>query len=253
MKRTLYTIYLWVYIFFDFVSILLLLIPLSLLMSPFDKRQKLSSKIMLKMGASLINVMPGWKVKVFGKDIYDGKEARVFVCNHQSFLDMPLQAKLPYNFKWVSKVELFSVPIMGWFMRLTKQLSINRGKSSAQDLFDQAVPMLESGISICIFPEGTRTRNQELLPFKKGAFLLAKKAGVKIQPMVIDGTFNLNQPDDWRFNDKGEIQLHILEAIDPEDFTSVEELLNVTYLTIKNRLTEIRSRSFEEAKSTINA
>jgi 1-acyl-sn-glycerol-3-phosphate acyltransferase len=248
MKRTLYTVYLWVYIFFDFVSILFLLIPLSLILSPFDKMQKLSGKIMLKMGASLINVMPEWKVKIIGKELYDGKDARVFVCNHQSFLDMPLQAKLPYNFKWVSKVELFSVPIMGWFMRLTKQLSINRGKSSAKDLLNQAVPMLESGVSICIFPEGTRTRNQDLLPFKKGAFLLAKEAGVKIQPMVIEGTFNLNQPDDWRFSDKGELQLHILEAIDPKDFTTVEELMNVTYIVIKEHLAQIRTHHFEIAE-----
>jgi 1-acyl-sn-glycerol-3-phosphate acyltransferase len=251
MKRTLYTIYLWVYIFFDFVSILLILTPLSIILSPFDKTQKLTSKIMLKMGASLIQVMPEWKVKVFGTELYDGKDARVFVCNHQSFLDMPLQASLPYNFKWVSKVELFSVPIMGWFMRLTKQLSINRGKSSAKDLLNQAIPLLENGISISIFPEGTRTRNKELLPFKKGAFLLAKEAGVKIQPMVIDGTFNLNQPDDWRFNDKGEIQLHILESIDPNDFNSVDELMNVTFLMIKDHLDEIRSKSFENAESTM--
>jgi hypothetical protein len=69
--------------------------------------------------------------------------------------------------------------------------------------------------------------------------------------MVIDGTFNLNQPDDWRFNDKGEIQLHILESIDPNDFNTVDELMNVTFLMIKDHLDEIRSKSFENAESTM--
>lgn len=205
---------------------------------------------MLKIGGTLVKVMPGWKLKIFGTEHYDGKEARVFVCNHQSFLDMPLQAQLPYHFKWVSKKELFSIPIMGWFMSLTKQLSVIRGKSSAHDLLRQALPMLQNGISVSIFPEGTRTRNvDELLPFKKGAFLLAKEAGVKVQPMVLDGTFHLNQPDDWRFNDVGELQLHVLEPLDPKDFASVDELTEVTRNLMSERLSAIRSRSFAEAKS----
>jgi 1-acyl-sn-glycerol-3-phosphate acyltransferase len=247
MKRTLVTIYLWVFIFFNFVTILFLVFFTSLFTFPFDKTRLVATKIMLEMGSWIVKVWPGWKVKIFGKADYDGKEARVFISNHQSFLDMPLQALLPYHFKWVSKAELFSVPIMGWFMSLTGQLSVIRGKSSAEDLLQQAIPMLERGVSICIFPEGTRTRTKELLPFKKGAFVLAWEAGVKIQPLVIDGTFDLNQPDDWRFLDKGEIQMHILNPIDPKDFVSVDEMTSYTHQLYEEKLAEIRSKSFHEA------
>ncbi len=247
MKRTLVTIYLWVFIFFNFVTIFCLVVLTSLLTYPFDKTRFIPTKIMLKVGSLIIRVWPGWKIKIFGKADYDGKEARVFISNHQSFLDMPLHALLPYHFKWVSKVELFSIPIMGWFMKLTGQLSIIRGQSSADDLLRQAMPLLKNGVSICIFPEGTRTRNKELLPFKKGAFILASRAGVKIQPLVLDGTFDLNQPDDWRFLDHGEIQLHILNPIDPKDFVSVDELTTYAHQLYEEKLAEIRSKSFHEA------
>lgn len=247
MKRTLVTIYLWIFIFFDFVTILFLVFLTSLFTLPFDKTRSVATKIMLKMGSWILKVWPAWRVKIFGKADYDGKEARVLISNHQSFLDMPLHALLPYHFKWVSKAELFSVPIMGWFMKLTGQLRIIRGKSSPNDLLQQAIPMLDRGVSICIFPEGTRTRNKELLPFKKGAFVLAWEAKVKIQPLVIDGTFDLNQPDDWRFLEKGEIQMHILNPIDPKDFASVDELIAYTHELYEEKLAEIRSKSFDEA------
>src|SRR5690606_23541105 len=107
--------------------------------------------------------------------------------------------------KWVAKIELFSIPIMGWFMRLTRQLSVIRGKSSAKDLLDKSLPVIKKGYSICIFPEGGRTRDRELLPFKKGAFILAWDANIPVQPLVLDGAFDLNQPDDWRFMDKGDL------------------------------------------------
>ena len=219
-------------------------------MYPFDKTQRLANNIMLFFGSKVIKAWPGWKMKIFGAENYDNSEAKIIISNHQSFLDMPIQAGIPLNFKWVSKAELFNVPIMGWFMRLTRQLSVTRGKSSATDLLNQAVPMLKKGVSICIFPEGTRTRNGELLPFKKGAFLLAKEAGVKIQPLIIHGTYFLNQPDDWRFKEDGEIQLHVMEPIDPKNFATIEELMAYTADFYQERLSQIRSKSFADAELT---
>lgn len=249
MKRTLVSIYLWVFIFFDFLSILLLVIPISIILYPFDKSQKVTNAIMLFFGGLIIKAWPGWKIKTVGNFKPATKEAKILISNHQSFLDMPLHSNLPYNFKWVSKAELFKVPVMGWFMKLTKQLSINRGKSSATDLLKQANPMLKAGVSILIYPEGTRTRNNELQSFKKGAFILAKSAGVKIQPLLLDGTFYLNEPGEWRFKDDGEIQMHMLDEIDPKDYETTDEMVKATEEIYRAKLIEIRSKSFSEAET----
>ena len=109
---------------------------------------------------------------------------------HQSNFDIPvLLGRLPVQFRWLAKAELFKIPIFGRGMRGCGYISIDRSnrKSAFQSLAD-AAQRIRDGASVLIFPEGTRSRDGEIGPFKKGGFVLTVDAGVPIVPIVIYGT-----------------------------------------------------------------
>jgi 1-acyl-sn-glycerol-3-phosphate acyltransferase len=115
------------------------------------------------------------------------------MCNHQSNYDIPvLLGELPVQFRWLAKAELFKVPIFGRGMRGAGYISIDRfDRSSAFQSLDKAAATIKQGTSVMIFPEGTRSVDGKLLPFKKGGFVLAVDAGVPIVPLVISGTHDI--------------------------------------------------------------
>lgn len=114
----------------------------------------------------------------------------IFMSNHQSNFDIPvLYSALPVQFRWLAKAELFKIPLFGRSMRGAGYISINR--SNRQSAFQSLVKAAESirgGTSVMIFPEGTRSKDGVLLPFKKGGFVMAVDAGVPVIPVLITGT-----------------------------------------------------------------
>jgi 1-acyl-sn-glycerol-3-phosphate acyltransferase len=113
----------------------------------------------------------------------------VVVANHQSLLDIVLLARMPQEMKWVIKEELFKVPWIGWMLRLTGDIAVRRGDpESGGEAVARATAYLRRGMNVMIFPEGTRSRDARLLPFKKGAFRLAIETGVPVLPVVVSGT-----------------------------------------------------------------
>ncbi|KAK4528457.1 hypothetical protein GAYE_SCF56G6400 [Galdieria yellowstonensis] len=113
----------------------------------------------------------------------------MYVANHQSFLDIYVLSALKPKFKFVSKIEVFSYPIIGWAMALAGYVGLKRGDSRRQlQTYREIVRKLESGISLVMFPEGTRSVHGKLLPFKIGPFKAAKQAHVPIVPLTIVGT-----------------------------------------------------------------
>ncbi|MEK6598914.1 MAG: lysophospholipid acyltransferase family protein, partial [Deltaproteobacteria bacterium] len=103
-----------------------------------------------------------------------------------------LQGFIPIQFRWVAKKSLFKIPIIGWSMSLAGYVSIDREKAgSAYKSIERAAEKVKKGASVLIFPEGTRSAAGNLLPFKRGGFLLAIKSGVPIVPVSIRGTENL--------------------------------------------------------------
>lgn len=114
----------------------------------------------------------------------------IFLSNHQGAFDIPaLQGNIPGRFKWVAKASLFSVPVLGWAMKLAGYIPIDRESAgSAYKSIEAAAGEVKKGTSVLIFPEGTRSPTGELLPFKRGAFILASKSGVPIVPVAISGT-----------------------------------------------------------------
>jgi len=124
----------------------------------------------------------------------DGEQrSYIFMSNHQSNFDIPvLLSALPVQFRWLAKAELFKIPIFGRSMRSAGYISIDRSnRKSAFRSLAQAAVMIRNGTSVMIFPEGTRSSDGHLLPFKKGGFVLAVDAGVPIIPIVISGTHEI--------------------------------------------------------------
>merc|ERR1719343_774213 len=122
-------------------------------------------------------------------------EAVMFTPNHCSFLDIfALSGYLPRRFKYISKIEILRIPLIGWAMQMAKHIAIARmdRKSQMQTLKD-AIATLKAGNSLVTFPEGTRAKDGRLATFKKGPFTMAGRAGVRIVPVTIIGT-HLFQP-----------------------------------------------------------
>jgi 1-acyl-sn-glycerol-3-phosphate acyltransferase len=113
--------------------------------------------------------------------------------NHQSNFDIPVFfSALPVQFRWLAKAELFKIPIFGRGMRGAGYISIDRSdRKSAVKSLARAAESIRNGKSVLIFPEGTRTSDGNLLPFKSGGFILAIDAGVPIVPMAVHGTFEV--------------------------------------------------------------
>ena len=189
----------------------------------------------------MIYVNPWWDVEIRGIEHYTGDEPAIFVANHQSFLDMPLTYLLPWSMKWVAKKSLFKIPVLGWLIKMTGHLGIDRKSTRSIKKLDKLVEPINEGIPAMIFPEGTRTRTGELQRFKTGAFLLAKQYNFTIHPLVLDGGYKALPSGRWRFKFKQKLIISILGPIDPRKFDSKEKLKNYTYRQIERELENIRS------------
>jgi len=152
-----------------------------------------SGRIVHAIGAfwcRIILGLSGVKVTVKGQENIRGHGPVIFLSNHQGAFDIPvMQGYIPFQFRWIAKKSLFSIPVVGWSMRLAGYISIERenSKKAFKGLL-RAAEKIKNGTSVLVFPEGTRSATGRLLTFKKGAFLLARKSGVEIVPIAIEGT-----------------------------------------------------------------
>ena len=133
----------------------------------------------------------GMKVSVTGYEYIDPMKPYIFVSNHASMFDIPtVFVALKGNVNIVFKKELTYVPVWGWALRYGHFIMIDRSNPrKAMASIERAVQSISKGSSVILFPEGTRTLDGKLQPFKRGAFSLAVKAGVPVVPLTINGTF----------------------------------------------------------------
>ena len=129
-------------------------------------------------------------VRVRGLEQIDLSKPHIFVCNHQSTLDIAVAfVAIPKPLRFVAKKELLYVPFLGWYMWATGMIFVNRKKSEeARKSLERAGKIIREGADVIAFAEGTRSEDGEILPFKKGIFVVALEAGVPIVPMSIEGT-----------------------------------------------------------------
>lgn len=183
---------------------------------------------------------PGWKMNFEGTDKFDPSQPTIFVCNHQSFLDMAVIYQLPWKMKWVSKKSLTYIPVMGWLVWLTGHLTINRSSKTALKKLDNLVQPIKDLVPVMIFPEGTRTMDGELKPFKSGAFILALEHGFKIQPMVINGGHIAMPSGSSDLNPKVNFKLRVLDSVEVEKFEGVKELKDHVRTLMNKELQDLR-------------
>ncbi len=164
------------------------------------------------------------KVSVKGISKIDPSGSYVFMANHQSNFDIPvLLGCLPFQFRWLAKAELFRVPVFGRGMRGCGYISIDRSnRRAAFASLKTASETIRNGASVLIFPEGTRSLDGKIRPFKKGGFILTINAGVPIIPIVIKGTWFI-MPKDRLIIKPRNVTLEILEPIDTSKYTRAEK------------------------------
>ena len=162
------------------------------------------------------------RVTVSGSGIekLDPNRSYIYMPNHQSNADIPLLlGRLPVQFRWLAKAELFKIPVFGRAMRKVGYISIDRSnRKSAFESLKQAARTIRNGTSVLIFPEGTRSPHGRILPFKKGGFVLAVDSGVPIVPIIIRGTRDI-VPKGHRLIRSASVSMEILEPVETSDYT----------------------------------
>ncbi len=161
---------------------------IALAVSLTDKTGNSSHKVAQIWARSILRVS-GVGVSVRGRRHIDPERPMIYMSNHQSLFDIPvLLGHLPVQFRWLAKAELFRIPIFGHAMRRAGYISIDRtDRKSAFESLARAAGMIRDGVSVLIFPEGTRSRSNTVRPFKKGGFVLAVDSGVPVAPVITLG------------------------------------------------------------------
>src|SRR5438874_1504062 len=139
--------------------------------APFDRRLVLLHRFTCFWASLYTWLNPAWRVEVYGREKIRPDAAYVIVANHQSLLDILVLFRLFVHFKWVSKIENFHVPFIGWNMSLNRYIKLRRGsRESVGAMMEACERTLAEGSSVMIFPEGTRSPDGRLQRFKPGAF-----------------------------------------------------------------------------------
>ena len=157
--------------------------------APFDRGRYHAGRAFRQLAMIAAKLNPLWHFETDGDTPPDPRLPFVAVSNHESYADIFLISHFPWEMKWLSKDTIFRIPVMGWMMRMAKDVPIKRGqRESVVSAMQGCRDRLARKVSVMIFPEGTRSKTEDLLPFKDGAFKLAIEAQVPILPIAVAGT-----------------------------------------------------------------
>ena len=199
-----------------------------------------------RLGRILGKINP-WRLHISGREHLDPAQTYVIVSNHQSLADIPLIAHLRVDTKWLAKAELFGVPFVGWMMRMAGGIPVERTNTRhAAKAMLRCAQDLRQRASVVFFPEGTRSRTGELLPFNDGPFRLAIREKVPILPLVVEGSGDALPRNTWLFGPAQDIYLQVLPAIsvdgyDARETGNVRDLVHETMAQVLRRLRQTRS------------
>lgn len=219
----------------------------TLLSLPFDRERKMVLAISRPVARMVYLFSPLWRVKVEGVENCDPTKRYVVTSNHQSFFDIPLLFFLPlWKFKFVSKIEVRKIPAIGWMLGMRGDIVIRRGtREAATTVMEEGTQHLQAGVSVAIFPEGTRTKDGEVHRFKDGAFRLAQENKVAILPCVMDDTKGLFSASGLN---RRNLTIRILPPIEVEEVvnTPARELAERVERITREALAEIRAAEPKE-------
>jgi 1-acyl-sn-glycerol-3-phosphate acyltransferase len=154
-----------------------------------------------RLWSRLLLLFSGVRVRAEQEAPLSRDRVYVFLSNHQSLFDIPvLLATLPVPARFLAKRELFAIPVFGWALRVGGFIPVERRSRSAGESFRAASERLRRGGSVLLFPEETRSEDGQLLPFKRGGFLLAQKSGLPMVPVGVRGTMAVQTPKSFRIH-----------------------------------------------------
>jgi 1-acyl-sn-glycerol-3-phosphate acyltransferase len=213
------TVLCWVIFFFTTI----ILGTIAIFLSLFDSSGNVPHLIARLWGKIQLGIT-GTRVRIQGLENIEPEKSYILVSNHQSSFDIfALLGYLPIQFRWTAKAELFRTPFMGWAMSRIGYIPIERDSpKKAYRSMLRAAEVVRKGVSVFIFPEGTRSPDGNLQPFKKGVFLIALKSQAPILPISIQGTSRIMQKGDWRTY-PGQVRIQIDPPIDTAGIPAEKE------------------------------
>ena len=206
---------------------------------PFDRKGKVGHHY-AKLWGKVALLANRVKVRIEGMEHLNGKGPYIFMSNHQGSYDIfALLGHLPFQFKWLAKKELFSIPFFGWTMAAAGYISIDReGTRETVEAMNEAAQKIRDGMSVVIFPEGSRSPDGSIQPFKKGGFTLAIKSKVPIVPIAISGSREI-MPKDRLTAAPGEIRMLDGSSHRDRDYSLKDRK------SLMKKVREIISKNFE--------
>lgn len=208
-----------------------------------DPTQRIPGRWMRRFGRVTSSLTPVWQFSVDGlapPDILS--RGYVVVANHESTADPFLLSWLPWDMRWIAKDELFHLPIVGPLMRFGGDIPLKRGeRDSVERMLAECRRTLDAGMPIMMFPEGTRSPDGHLLPFKTGAFQLAIEAQVPVLPIALAGTRNC-RPKGSKWFGRARAHARVLEPISTRGLgpADVERLRDQARQRIDDALPAVR-------------
>lgn len=209
--------------------------------APFDPGRYTAGRWFRRGGVIAGALVPFWKFRTSGVRITDPRRPYVAVANHESYADIFLISHLPWEMKWLSKDGNFRIPVMGWMMRMAGDIEVHRGKAASRaQAVAQINDRLDKNVTVMIMPEGTRSRTDELLPFRDGAFRIAIDRQLPILPMAVAGTRDCMEPDSLIFR-SAVAEVRVLEPIEtagmgPEDIDALKERVRALIIETRAQL-----------------
>ncbi|WP_165974140.1 lysophospholipid acyltransferase family protein [Marinitoga lauensis] len=240
LKQLLLTI--WFYVgFFGYVviygSLVLLISKIMKMVSGKDKADSYLRKVVSNFGKRSFKLM-GINVNVKKdfelKDLEN--EPYIIIANHQSLLDIPLIIGYIHPVGFIAKKELEKAPIISTYIKALGSVFIDRkNPTQAAKALRELRKKLNEGRKLALFPEGTRTLDGKVKPFKKGSLMIPYRYGIKIIPVTIDGTYQIIKKGDYHLTPH-EVKVRIFNPINPKNFENEEELRNYVYNLISSEI-----------------
>jgi 1-acyl-sn-glycerol-3-phosphate acyltransferase len=243
MKSILVSAYVWIFAIITISIIFPVYLTTWLLTVSFDKKL-ITVHYVTSFWASLYTwINPWWQISIENREKIDNSKTYIIISNHQSMLDILVLFRLFTHFRWVSKAEIFRIPIVGWIMTLNKYIKVRRGdKKSVIKMIEISKKVIASGISILIFPEGTRSKDGNLQQFKDGAFTLAAVTSTSILPVIINAVSGTMARRGIFMMKKLSIKVRILDEIPYSGFmdSDISEIRNRIHGIMRVELQKLR-------------
>ncbi len=243
MKSILVSAGVWIFASITIVIIFPVYMALWALTFAFDRKLILVHYATSLWASLYIWINPWWRITIENREKLKKNKTYIIISNHQSMLDILVLFRLYTHYRWISKTEIFNIPVVGWIMTLNKYIKVKRGdKKSVMKMLEKSKKIIASGISILIFPEGTRSRDGSLLQFKDGAFILAAETRTNILPVIINAVSGTLARKGIFIMKKVAIKVRILDEIPYSSFKDSE------ISEVRNRIHGIMSSELQKIK-----